>query len=296
MTSEIKPELVVDARADLGECPVWCDKTRRLWWIDIERRELHRHDPGTGANERWELPALVGAVAPREAGGLLMAIQNGFASFDPDTGEFVVLAEVELPGPTSRMNDGKCDPAGRMFAGTLATRETGALGALHRLDLDGSVHRLVTGIQASNGLGWSPSGDRLYYVDSATFRIDVFDFDVATGDLSDRRSWVELPSDDPRVGLPDGLTMDAEGGVWVALYGAGRVERYGPDARLDAVIEFSVPTVTCPTFGGDDLGDLYVTSLATDPWTRAPVDAVGAGGLFRCRPGVAGMPVDRFRG
>jgi sugar lactone lactonase YvrE len=203
------------------------------------------------------------------------------------------IADVEADLQDQRMNDGKCDPAGRFWAGTMALDKRRGAGALYRLDADGRVHRMLDEVSISNGLDWSNDGRLMYYVDTPTRSVDVFDFDVATGAIANRRSLARVEPDE---GWPDGLTLDADGYIWVALWCGAAVRRYAPDGTLDRVV--AVPT-TYPTscaFGGSDLGDLYITTAATaltpDERLREPL----AGGLFRCRPGVHGRPAHRFGG
>jgi sugar lactone lactonase YvrE len=181
------------------------------------------------------------------------------------------------------MNDGKCDRAGRFFAGTKADDDTPQAGALYRLE-NGEVTQLLDNVTISNGIGWSPDERLMYYADTPTGRIDVFDFDATTGEPTNRRRFVDIPQD---AGLPDGLCVDADGAVWVALWGGAAVHRYRADGELDRVLRLPVSNVTCPTFGGKDLDVLYITTARTDE--------PGSGALFRCRPGVTGQPANPYR-
>jgi sugar lactone lactonase YvrE len=286
-------ECVLDAKAELGEGPVWDPDAACLYFVDITRGLVHRYDPDAQTSQSHQINAMVGAVALTAAGDLVLAVRDGFARLDPDSGKVRGIAGVEADLPGQRMNDGKCDPAGRFWAGTMAIDEQPGAGALYRLDPDGRVHRMLAEVTISNGLDWSGDGRLMYYVDTPTGSIDVFDFDVATGAIANRRSLARVA---PEEGWPDGLTLDADGYLWVALWSGGAVRRYAPDGSLDRVL--AVPT-TYPTscaFGGRDLRDLYITTAATaltpEERQREPL----AGGLFRCRPGVQGRPPHRFRG
>jgi sugar lactone lactonase YvrE len=204
-----------------------------------------------------------------------------------------VLARVEEDRPTNRFNDCKCDPQGRLWAGTMSKERSPGAASLYRLAPGREIERVISHTTISNGLAWSVAGSRMYFTDSTTQRIDVFDFDAATGAIADRRTFAEI---DPSDGLPDGMTVDAEGGVWVCLCGGGAVRRYGDDGALDAAIPLPVTNPTSPVFGGPDLRTMYVTSarhrLSDEQLAAEPL----AGALLALEPGVAGLPGNRFAG
>ena len=284
-------ELVLEARADLGEGPRWDSRRQRLLWVDIMRGRVHVFTPSTGACRNVSVGRPVGALAGSSDGSLVLAVAGGFARFDLDSKRFEMLATVEADRPQNRMNDGACDGAGRFWAGTMALDERPGAGMLYRLDPDLTVHTMLTGVTISNGLDWSLDGRRMYYVDSPTRRIDVFDFDVAAGSIANRRPLVEVPAD---AGVPDGLTVDAAGFLWVALWGGAALRRYAPDGTLERVVPLPVTHPTSCAFGGAALDELYVTSarvaLTAEQRARQPQ----AGGVFRLRPGVAGRPAHLF--
>jgi sugar lactone lactonase YvrE len=230
-------------------------------------------------------------VVPREHGGAVLAVRDGFALLEPDGG-LRVVAEVEADRPENRMNDGACDRAGRFFAGTMAFAITPGAGSLYRLDPDLTVTRVLGDVTISNGVGWSLDGSTMYYVDSMA-GIDALDYDPGSGEVENRRRIAEVPEE---MGVPDGLTVDAEGFLWVAIYGGGRVRRYAPDGTVDRELSLPVAQVTKPAFGGPDLRELYVTcgseGFSEADHAREP----GAGGLWRLDPGVAGLPANRFAG
>ena len=268
-------EQVTDAVAVHGEGPVWDGRRCRLVWVDMLRGDLLSLGDDL---ERRHVGSVAAAVAPRRAGGYVVATERGFALLDDED-----LPEL-WDDPTVRMNDGACDPDGRFWCGSMAYDAAPGRGALYRLDADRTVHRVLADVTISNGLGWSPDGATAYYVDSPTQRVDAFAYD---GGLRDRRSVAEIA---PESGTPDGLTVDAEGGVWVALWQGSAVHRYTPEGRLDAVIELPVSQPTSCAFGGAALDVLYITTSAQD---RAEP---GAGALFAVRPGVRGLPTLEYAG
>jgi sugar lactone lactonase YvrE len=290
MTSHLTAELVVDARAVVGEGPVWDARASVLWWVDIEGRHVHRFDPASGTDTSFATPSMVGAVAVRAGGGLVLALADRLVLVDlPVDGalprDFRPFVDFD-DGPGIRSNDGKCDPSGRFLIGRMALDER-PVGRLLSVGADGSSRTRVEAVSISNGLAWSADGRTLYYIDTPTRRIDAFDYDPAGGEVSNRRVHLDLGS---VAGSPDGMTIDAEGCLWVALWGGSAVRRYAPDGALMAVVSVAASQVTSCTFGGPDLSDLYITTAARD------VDEPHAGGLFRVRPGVRGMPTDVFGG
>ncbi|HEX7994643.1 MAG TPA: SMP-30/gluconolactonase/LRE family protein [Streptosporangiaceae bacterium] len=279
----LEPQKLDVPAAELGEGPCWDGASQSLYWVDIPASRVHRLSAG-GVHSSWDVGFPAGAVVPRAGGGLVVAAGNAFLSLDPLTGTVAELAAA--PGvPGTRMNDGKCDRAGRFYAGTMAADESPGKGSFYRLDTDLSVTEIYTGIGISNGLGWSPDDRRMYYIDSLTYRVDVLDYDLDTGQMGERKQFVALGSDDM---VPDGMATDAEGGLWVAVWGGGVVQRYDADGRLTGVVRVPAANVTSCAFGGPDLDTLYITSAA------GPGRSAGA--LFSCAPGVRGIPAFPFGG
>jgi sugar lactone lactonase YvrE len=287
-------ELVLDAHAEIGEGPAWDAARQMLLWVDITRGLVHTFDPSSGRDHALTVSQHVGATAPRASGGLVLAVRDGFAALDTESGDVQMIAEVEADVASNRMNDGKCDGGGRFWAGTMAYdyEEELNAGALYRLNPDLSVSKVVSEVTLSNGLGWSPDDHTMYFIDSGARSVDAFDYDAATGTIQGRRRLVEVP----KGALPDGMTVDSEGFLWVALWGAGRIERYTSAGDLDDVIELPVTQVTSCTFGGPDLEDLYITSAAYQLSDEQLKAEPHAGGVFRVRPGVAGLPGHPFGG
>ena len=287
----MEPELVVRTRAEVGEGPIWDPGTQTLVWVDITGAAVHRFDPATGQNVRMDVGVDVGAIAVRASGGLVMAAADGFRSLETD-GSQTLLAEVGADDPAMRMNDGKCDRHGRFWAGTMAYDETGPAGSgkLYRLDLDLSVRPVLDGVSISNGIDWSPDDRLMYFIDSRTQQVDVFDFDLDDGAITNRRTLIEV---DSGIGFPDGMTVDANGDLWVALWGGSRVMHYAPDGAARGMVRFPVSQTSSCAFGGTDAMDLYVTSAARGISEEAEPEA---GSLFRARPGAAGQAPNSFGG
>jgi len=291
MTDEV--ELALDAHAELGEAPSWDPDTRRLIWVDITAELVHQFDPATGEDERFEVGQPVGAAVPTTDGRLALAVSDGFAFLDPATGIVERIADVEIDLADTMMNDGKCDPAGRFWAGTKDANGSRPLGSLYRLGADRRPERMLTGLTVSNGLGWSPDGATMYFIDSPTQRVDVFEFDAETGEVANRRPMLDFPK---ALGLPDGMTVDEEGFLWVAFWSGSAVRRIHPEGRVVAVVELPVSQVTSCAFGGDDLSDLYVTSARDGLSDAQQREQPHAGALFRLRPGVRGLSQRPFAG
>ena len=279
-----RPERVAAPAATLGEGPCWDTTAQALYWVDIPVGRVHRMDSG-GALASWDIGQPVGAVVPRASGGLVLAAREGFLSLDPATGEVATLAVVEPDRPDNQMNDGACDRAGRFYAGTKADDERPGAGALYRLDPDLRVTTMCTGIGISNGIGWSPDDRLMYYIDSLEYRVDVLDYDPLTGQMGERRPFARLGSGEV---VPDGLAVDSDGGVWVAVWGGGVIQRYDPSGRLIGAVRLPASHVTSCTFGGPGLDQLYVTTAA------GPGRSGGA--LFTCPAGIAGLPAYPYRG
>jgi len=305
MIASLTTELVLDAHAELGEGPVWHPREQVLYWVDITRNQVHRLDPRSGEDTVMDVGQAVGAVVPRTAGGLAVAVQDGFGLVDGD-GRLTMIAPVQADDPSIRMNDGKCDSQGRFWAGTMAYDIRPGGGALYRLNPDHSVHTMLTGVTISNGLDWTDDDRTMYHIDSLdghgtdhlSLGVDAFDFDAATGSMANRRRVAEVPNDlTAPTGFiaPDGMTLDSQGHLWVAVHGAGEVRRFDPAGTLVGVVELPVLGVTSVAFGGDDLADLYVTTNTTFPAGDARAHP-NEGGIFRCRPGVRGRPANMFAG
>jgi len=283
----ITPRVALAAGDELGEGPVWRPADGELLRVDILRGLVHAWCPASGAERVLaSFDGQVAAAVPCGDGSLVVAVDHDLVHVDR-AGRRAMVASAERAKPENRFNDCRCDPQGRLWAGTMSKRRDPGAAALYRLDADRVLRCVVPGTTLSNGIGWSPDGATMYFIDSTTQRIDRFDFDGATGALSGRRPFALVEAAD---GMPDGLAVDAEGGVWVALFGGGAVRRYGPDGRCDAILELPVPHPTCPAFGGPGLATLYVT---TTRHRLSQAERAGhplAGAVFACEPGVRGLP------
>lgn len=300
-------EVAVECHSLLGEGPCWDGRAGVLYWVDIVAGRVHRYEPDSGRDSSAQVGAPVGFVVPRASGGLVVGLGTGLAVLDGDAFDISsharpavaaqALMALETPAGTTRTNDGCCDAAGRLWVGTMALDERSPLGGLFRVDADLAAECVITGTTISNGHDWSPSRDRFYFVDSPTRRINVFDHDPATGTIENRRALATLdPGEIGADAVPDGLRVDADGCLWVALHGGWGLRRYSPDGELLARVELPVARVTCCCFGGEGLRDLYVTTRRdglSDPELEAqPL----AGSLLRLDPGVAGLPSHPFAG
>jgi sugar lactone lactonase YvrE len=286
------PRVIVDvvlaAEARLAEGPVWDPRSSCLRWVDIERGQVHRFDPASGVDTYFEVGEDVGTVAVRAAGGLVIATTTGLYTCLEDGGRKTLLHAVDTAPPGGRFNDGKADPWGRFWAGTLLNDPGGAC-ALYRMDPDHSLHTMVTGVSCSNGLGWSPDGAVMYYIDTKTGGVDAFDHSVSSGALSGRRRIIDIDR-----GSPDGMTIDADGCLWVALWDGWGLQRFAPDGRLLTTVEVPAQRVTSCAFGGPTLSTLYITTARTG--LADFTDQPHAGSLFAVEPGVTGMAPGEWAG
>jgi sugar lactone lactonase YvrE len=275
----------------LGEGPVWDDRSGELVRVDISGRLVHRWNPTTDASTSFPTEGDVGAVVLCEDGGLVLAIECELWRRDV-AGEMTLIGDVEAK-PGVRFNDCRADPRGRLWAGTLHRDREPRHAALYRLEPSGELTTVLPERTISNGIGWSPAGTTMYYIDSTTQRLAAFDYDLETGELGDQRLFAEIEATD---GLPDGLAIDAEGCVWVCLFGGGRIRRYLSDGTLDQEITLPLTNPTCPAFGGADLSTLYVTTarhrLTDEQLAREPL----AGALLQLDVGVRGSLAYRFAG
>ena len=286
-------ELAFDVRLELGEGPLWDDRTQRLLFVDIMRGHIHEFDPASGRDRIVNVGRPVGCIALTEKGDWIAAASDGFYRVDPRSGGVVRMVAIEAELRDNRMNDGYVDARGRFWAGTMGMGGAREKGTLYRLDPDGRVRRMLGPVSISNGLDWSPDNRTFYYTDLALSRIDQFDFDLANGSIKNRRPFVEFPVE---IGYPDGLIVDAEGFVWVALWEGGSLHRYSPDGRLDLIVPVPASQTTKCAFGGKNLQDLYVTSAWVGLDAAARAQQPHAGSLFRVRPGVSGKKINRYAG
>ncbi|MGA2827160.1 MAG: SMP-30/gluconolactonase/LRE family protein [Streptosporangiaceae bacterium] len=283
----MKAEQLTEPAAYHGEGPLWHELAGVLRWVDMLAGDILTLTPA-GSIDRLHIGTVAAAMRPRAAGGLVAAVEHGFVLIDGD-GQ-IGPERTAFTDPACRMNEGGVDRQGRFFSGSMAYDGTSPRGALYRFAPGGEISVVFTGVAISNGIAWTADGEKVFYIDTPTQRIDVFDYDPATGLPSGRRPVVHV---DPDQGAPDGMALDAEGGIWVALYGGHAVHRYREDGTLDAVIDLPVSQVTSCTFGGPDLDQLFIT---TSREKLPPGAEPQAGAIFRATPGVRGLPLGSFAG
>ena len=290
---ELAVEVVLDAGAEVGEGPVWDPATATLRWVDLTAGVVHVLDPLSGVDRRLDVGRGVGFVADRASGdGIVAALDGAIAVVDPSLTTWEPLAPFAADDPSLRMNDGKVDPSGRLWVSTMDKQAAQGRGSLWCVWPDLRHELRLDGLTIPNGIDWSPDGRTMYYADSPTRRLEAFDFDPDTAAISNRRTMATV--DEPL--LPDGLTVDAEGAIWVAMWGGWCVHRYAPDGTLDTVVRLPVAQVSSCAFGGRSLDQLYITSASIDLDAAARAAQPLAGAVFVCRPGVTGRPANRFAG
>ena len=286
-------DIVLDCKAEVGEGPIWDPDGKILYWVDILANELHIFNPETGKDRYIDCGQMVGTVVVRRSGGLLVALANGFASVDLETETIQHIADPEK-NPKVRFNDGKCDPAGRFWAGSMPLSETIPEGSLYSLEIDLSVKKRLSNITIANGIVWTSDHKTMYYIDTPTMKIDAYDFDITTGNLSNHRVAVTVPKE---YGWPDGMAIDAEDKIWVGHWGGWQITRFDPlTGKTLEVIKIPVAQVTACAFGGPNLNRLYITTakkgLDLDALKKQP----NAGSLFSIDVSVSGVPSDKFAG
>jgi sugar lactone lactonase YvrE len=289
----IEIERIGDSRYHVGEGPLWDPVDNVLYFVDIPDGAIFQYDPDTHAMRRWDVPSAVGALALRELGGAVLACGDGFHFFDFATGERTPISDPEANEPRTRLNDGKVDRRGRFVAGSMDSSLGEPLGALYALDADSRLRTLETGVRCSNGPCWSPAGRTFYFSDTPLGRIFAYDYDLDSGDISNKRVFVSTRELD---GSPDGATVDADGCVWSAIVMGSKLARFTPDGTLERTVEMPANFVSSMAFGGSGLDVLYVTSIG-EPVNNQPASGAAPGGLFAVHGlGVTGLVEPRFAG
>lgn len=281
-------EHLLSMGSELGEGPLWHPSEGKLYWVDIVAGLIHRVTPGQSEVETFPVGQPVGALGLREKGGFILALKRGLHFWDPTTQQLEFLIDPEADKPQSRFNDAAVDRRGRFWAGTM---DQDNRSVLYRYDPDGSLHVMQTDILLSNGIGWSPDNRTMYYSVSMMGAVFAYDFDLDSGSLANRRVFADYTGQ-----IPDGLTVDSAGFVWVAVWGGWRVDRYDPDGKLVAQVKMPVAQPTCPAFGGENLDELYITSAWQGLSAQQRQEQPLAGDVFRIRPGVRGIPEPQFTG
>ncbi len=286
-------ECVLDAKAILGEGPVWRADANDLIWVDIERAKVCCFNPSTGQNKSWDVGEKVGLAVPSRKGDLILGTTVGLARLDINSGDVSPIIDPEKDFPNNRFNDGKVDPEGRLWAGTMGLDEAPNVGSLYRLNRNLSTDKLFDNVSISNGMAWTADQKSFYYIDSPTRQIAIFDCDMDLGVVSNRRVAFELPEG---MGYPDGMCIDNDGMLWVALWQGWGVARFDPSGELLCKIDIPVERVTSCCFGGDNWDELFITTASRDLDEAGSLKQPQAGGIFRCRPNVSGPPTNLFLG
>ncbi|MDB5842537.1 MAG: gluconolactonase [Herminiimonas sp.] len=288
------PRCIWDAHAALGEGPLWSTREQALYWVDILNRRLHRYAPASEERRSWQFDQEISAAAERQdAAGLIITLRHGPAFFDPAGGGLTLLPQIEAELPGNRFNDGKCDGHGRFWAGSMDFACRAPTGSLYRIDPDLRHEKMDSGYPVTNGPTWSLDQRTMYVNDSYRRRVYAFDFDPATGSPSGKRLFLQFSAEQ---GAPDGMTTDAEGGLWIAHWGAGQLTRHDAAGAVLQTIALPCSQVTSCAFGGPDFKTLYISSaadgLSAQQLEREPL----AGGLFAIDLEIAGLPANLFRG
>ena len=299
------PKVIINYKAVLGEGPCWDENTKKLWWIDGLSEfgrgdDLHLYDPATGEDKMWHIGKHIGCAIPSNSGKVMLNLQDGIYLFDPKKEELSEISDLEREIENNRINDGKCDSKGRLWFGSMSMtanqpeREFEITGSFYKMETNGEVTKFFDGVGISNGLAWNADETKLYYVDSTPQSIYSFDFDAEKGEISNRKQIIEI---DPIEGCPDGMTIDAEGMLWVAQFGGWKVSRWNP-ITCEKLGEIKLPCaqVTCPTFGGENLDELYITTASIGLSDKERAEQPLAGCTFVVKPGVKGVKANKFGG
>ena len=289
-------ECAVQCEDILGEVPLWCDRTQKLWWVDVRRPALQSYSPSTQHYQAIRLHPdwVTGSYAMRDDGGFLLATSTGLYLFDPDTFKAPHrIAHPEDGKPGMRLNDGKCDRQGRFWVGSMHDTLREPLGTLYRVDANHSVHTMLTDFVLPNSLSWSPDGRTMYFADTHHQMVWQFDYDTERGEISNRRVFKDWRD---QLGRPDGATVDAEGFLWTCMVASGQLVRQDPSGKIARIIQLPVTNPTCPCFGGPDLETLYITSHSQRFTHEEQVKEPWAGALLQLNVGVRGIAETRFKG
>ncbi len=290
---QVEPVLVVDKPAIVGEGSLWDAQSKVLYWVDILSHELYIYDPASGENRTVLTCQSIGTVVPRRRGGVAVALHNGFATIDLSADKITPLADPERMIPANRFNDGKCDPAGRFWAGTMEFNGEANRGALYCLEIDQSVKKKIEPVTISNGIVWTADHKTMYYVDTALNSVRAYDYEIDSGDITNERVVIENEGE----GHFDGMSIDAEGMLWIALFQGAGVKRYDPNSGvLLRDIGLPMSQVTSCAFGGENLDELYITSAAINLDTSAMAEQPLAGSLVKIDPGVQGVEAYAYGG
>ena len=289
---ESQVELAYEANAQLGEGAFWDPVNQKFYWVDILGKQVNRFDPTTGTNERWETPSRVGTVVPASSHEVVVALEDGFYILDLQDSSFRQIADTEADKPGNRFNDGKCDPMGNLWVGSMHLEETQPEGALYKVEPSGKVTRMRDSVTISNGIVWSADQRTMYYIDTPTAVIRAYDFDPENATIANERVVVEVF---PEMGFPDGMAIDSEDKLWVGLWNGNAVARFDPESgELLSTIPVPAHNVTACAFGGPGLDTLYITTARVDMTPEELQQYPKSGSVFKVVPGVTGVPSPLF--
>lgn len=278
---DIEPEIVINHKCLLGEGPIWDTKLQAICWIDILNGEIHEYSPKNKAFNTIYTHQMIGAIAFCKNGGFIAALKDGFGYINRASGYIEMIADPEAHLPNNRFNDGKCDPLGRFWAGSMALQESPECGSLYAMEENLSITKKIENITISNGMAWDMKRGVFYYIDTPSLEVSGFDYDILTGSIINKRTVIKVPKAE---GSPDGMTIDNEGMLWIAHWGGGQIVRWNPDnGKKLAQIRMPVPNVTSCTFGGSELDDLYITSAKEAVSKDGNMNESLAGSLFVIR-------------
>ena len=285
--------LAYQIEAQLGEGAYWNHVTQTFYWIDIEGKKLHLFDPATQTNRSFDTPSRIGNVVPASSTEAMIALEDGIHILNTETGALTMFAEIENDIADNRMNDGKCDPAGRLWTGTMHMPQTSANGKVYMVNGDGSHKTMIDSVTISNGIVWTKDAKTMYYIDTPTGYVRAYDYDNTTGAITNERKVIEVPES---VGFPDGMTIDNEDKLWIGLWNGNKVARYDPlTGKMMSSIDVPAHNVTACAFGGPNLDTLYITTARVD-MTDAELDSLPlSGSIFKVVPGVTGVPSAQFK-
>jgi len=281
-----KAVLEYKIKAELGEGAIWNHQTQEFYWVDIEGKKLHIYNPQTKENKSFLTPSRIGTVVPSGKESAIIALEDGMYSINTLTGDIKLFTKVESDQPDNRFNDGKCDPAGRLWVGSMHLEQINGRANLFRIDHDGTATKMLDSITISNGIVWTKDQKTMYDIDTPTGLIRAYDYDVTTGNITNERVAVEVPES---LGYPDGMTIDAHDMLWVGLWNGNAVANFNPQTgKLIRKIEVPAHNVTACAFGGKDLDILYITTASVDMTPEELIKYPDAGSVFMAKPGVKG--------
>ena len=287
MSNQTSVECLWETRTILGEAPYWCTHDKVLYWVDIDGKMIFSIDPVSGMRQEFRQDYEFGCIVKRSDGGFIAGTNEGLVHLDQALSSPDIFAVLETQYPDNRFNDGKCDRRGRFWVGSTDRNEKETTGALYRVNGSGDISQMCSEVFISNGLGWSPDNKSMYFTDSGHGTIYVFDYDIDTGEIENKSVFATV---DRVNGMPDGLTVDAEGGIWSAHWGGGgRITRYDPDGQIERVIEMPVPLVTSLAFGGENLDQIFITTASLGLSETDLKEAPLSGSLFTFNVGIKGL-------